>query len=336
MPLWYGGAIEEHLAVRHTAGVFDISHMGRMSVEGVAAGQALASIFTRNPSTLPDGGSAYAFLCNEQGGTVDDLIHYRRAENSYLVICNAANSDRVLHEVLDAVAEKAIEVRDIRAAGTALLAVQGPAAVKSVAAILGPAVADIPRRASAGIQIDRREFFVGRTGYTGEDGFELLCWASDGAWLLERLIAAGVSPCGLAARDTLRLEAALPLYGHDIDETTNPYEAGLGWAVDLEHAFRGRAALLQAKEDVTRRLACIVADGPGVFRPGYEVFRGDERVGVLTSGGPSPMLGKSIAMGYLPRQLAREGTDLSIDVRGRRIPAHTVKRPFYTPGAQAA
>jgi aminomethyltransferase len=334
MPLWYGGAIEEHLAVRHAAGIFDISHMGRISVEGPAAGDALGSVFTRKPSTLADGGSAYAFLCNEQGGIVDDLIYYRRAENSYLVVCNAANSDKVLQSILDSAADKAIEVRDIRAVGTALLAVQGPAAVTALAGVLGSGVREIPRRASAGISINGREFFLGRTGYTGEDGFELLCWATDGAWLLDQLVAAGVTPCGLAARDTLRLEASLPLHGHDIDETTNPYEAGLGWAVDLEHRFRGRDEIEAAKENVKRRLAYLVADGPGVFRPGCAVFYGDEQVGVLTSGGPSPMLGESVAMGYLPRPLAREGTELSVDVRGRRIAAHTVKRPFYTAGNQ--
>jgi aminomethyltransferase len=155
--------------------------------------------------------------------------------------------------------------------------------------------------------------------------------AAAGGWLLEKLIAAGVTPAGLAARDTLRLEAALALHGHEIDETTTPWEAGLGWAVELDHEFRGRDALVAAKENTTRRLLCIIADGPGVMRAGCDIYVDDEPAGVLASGGHSPILGKSIGMGYLPRSVAREGASLSIDLRGRRIPAHTVKRPFYTP-----
>ncbi len=329
MPLWYGGAVEEHLAVRQNAGVFDISHMGRFNAEGADAGAMLASLYTRDPRRLEVNASAYGFSCNNDGGIIDDLILYRRDKDSYLVICNASNASVIGADLTAATTGTAVNVTNL-AADTVLLAVQGPNAVDITAGILGESVRLIPRRASGHILASRRSFFLARTGYTGEDGFEGMASAEDGGWLLDKLIEAGVTPCGLAARDTLRLEAALALHGHEIDETTTPWEAGLGWAVELEHDFRGKEALVKKKEQTTRRLACVVADGPGVMRAGCEIFDGDSRLGTLASGGHAPMLGKSIGMGYLPRSVAREGAELSIDLRGRRIAAHTVKRPFYS------
>ncbi|MGE0687639.1 MAG: glycine cleavage system aminomethyltransferase GcvT [Dehalococcoidia bacterium] len=331
MPLWYGGAVEEHMAVRNNAGVFDISHMGRFLVEGADAGELLASLYTRDPRRLAINASAYGFSCNDSGGIIDDLILYRRGDDAFLVICNAANAAVVGDGLVAAVTGKDARLTNLTDAGTTLLAVQGPKAVDIIARILGEDVRQIARRTSGDATRDGRSFFLARTGYTGEDGFEVMASAEDGTWLLSRLVEAGVTPAGLACRDTLRLEAALALHGHDIDDTTNPFEAGLGWAVELDHEFRGRDALVAAKENVTRRLLCILADGPGVMRAGSEIYAGDERIGVLASGGHSPVLGKSIGMGYLPRSVAREGASLSIDVRGRRIPAHTVKRPFYSP-----
>jgi aminomethyltransferase len=330
MPLWYGGAIEEHMAVRNSAGVFDISHMGRFLLEGADAGVMLAGLYTRDPRRLAINASAYGFSCNDEGGIIDDLILYRRGEDAYLVICNAGNAGVIGEGLAAAVAGKDVRLTNLTEAGTVLLAVQGPEAVDIIASTLGDAVRSIARRTSGDAAVDGRSFFLARTGYTGEDGFEAMASAEDGAWLLQRLVEAGVVPAGLAARDTLRLEAALALHGHEIDETTNPFEAGLGWAVELDHDFRGRGALVDAKAQVTRRLLCIMADGPGIIRGGCDIYIGDERVGVLASGGPSPVLGKSIGMGYLPRSVAREGAELSIEVRGRRIPAHTVKRPFVS------
>jgi aminomethyltransferase len=330
MPLWYGGAVEEHLAVRKSAGVFDISHMGRFLVEGPDAGATLARLYTRDPRKLAIGASAYGFSCNDSGGIIDDLILYRRGDDTYIVICNAANAG-VIGDGLEAVLRGKQATLTDRTEGTVLLAVQGPKAVDIVAGILGDEVRDIERRHSGDASVDGGSFFLARTGYTGEDGFEAMASADGGGWLLDRLLEAGVTPAGLAARDTLRLEASLALHGHDIDETTNPFEAGMSWAVELDHDFRGHDALVAAKENLTRRLLCITADGPGVMRAGCDIYRGDEKLGVLTSGGHSPVLGKSIGMGYLPRSIAREGAVLSVDVRGRRIPAHTVKRPFYSP-----
>lgn len=331
MPLWYGGAVPEHMAVRQNAGVFDISHMGRFLVEGADAAAMLASLFTRDPGRLEINGSAYAFACNDAGGIIDDLIYYRRDTDSYLVICNASNAGVIGDAIIAAAKGKAARITNLIEVGTVLLAVQGPKAVDIIASIIGEDVKSIARRASGYASTEGRSFFLARTGYTGEDGFEVMASTEEGTWLLQKLIEAGVVPAGLASRDTLRLEAALALHGHEIDESTTPWEAGLSWAVNLEHDFRGKAALIEAKEKTTRRLACIIADGPGIIRGGCDIYQGDDLVGVLASGGHSPMLGKSIGMGYLPRALAREGTELSIELRGRRIPAHTVKRPFYNP-----
>jgi aminomethyltransferase len=303
--------------------------MGRFSVDGADAGEVLADLYTRDPRRLDVHQSAYGFACNDEGGIIDDLILYRRGDDAYLVICNADNAGVIGEGLHSAAQGKAVELKDLREDGTVLLAVQGPRAVDITANVINRSVDVIARRTSGTASNGGRVFFLARTGYTGEDGFEALSSAEDGAWLLEQLIAAGVTPAGLAARDTLRLEAALALHGHEIDETTTPWEAGLSWAVELDHDFRGKDALVAAKDSTTRRLACIVADGPGVMRAGCEIFDKDGRVGVLASGGHSPKLGKSIGMGYLPRSVPREGAELSVDLRGRRIPAHTVKRPFY-------
>jgi aminomethyltransferase len=380
MPLWYSGALEEHMAVRTAAGVFDISHMGRFRVEGAGAAALIAAAFSRDPSRLAPGESHYALCCNESGGIIEDLLVYRLANESFLVICNAANaetvgaalaaaSDRLSHgqatphapafklgSIPDAstsspapispspFTERGLggEVLDIQRQ-TVLLAIQGPAAVDRIARLLGPEFLDVKRHACIEFERAGHAYFAGRGGYTGEDGFEVMTDAEAGADLWDRLLnsdphplihsaSAGSSclPCGLAARDSLRLEAALPLHGHDIDETTSPWEAGLGWAIELDHDFPGRGALDASKPNATRRLACLISDGQGIFRSHQDVYDGHKVVASLTSGGFSPMLKTSIAMAYLPRDLAPEGTALEVDLRGRRVPCHVVKRPFYT------
>ena len=330
MPLWYGGALREHLAVRQRAGVFDISHMGRFRLEGEAAAGGLAASFSRDPAPLTIGASIYALCCNEQGGIIDDLLIYRLGDVTYLVICNAANADRVGSLLRKTAAGREATITDVQT-GSVLLAIQGPEAVERVAGALGGELAGVRRHTCIERVIDGHAYFCARGGYTGEDGFEVMTDAEAGAGLLQRLLAdGGCEACGLAARDSLRLEAALPLHGHDIDESTLAWEAGLGWAVALDHDFRGRDALAATKATAPRRLAYVLSDEQGIFRSEQDVYDGGEVVGKVTSGGFAPMLDHSIAMAYLPRLLARENTPLTIDVRGRRVACHVVKRPFYT------
>ncbi len=329
MPLWYAGAVQEHTAVRESAGIFDISHMGRLRIDGADSAALLASLFTRDPGLLETGASVYGFACNDAGGIIDDLLIYRLDIESFLVICNADNADTIRNLIQDALPGRASKITDLREQGTVLLVVQGPEAVSLVANAVGPAAKEISRRHCARLVANEQDYFLARTGYTGEDGFEIMTSIAAAADLLANLVEAGGQPSGLAARDSLRLEAALALYGHDIDESTTPWQAGLGWAVDLDHEFRGRDALLQSKEATELRLACIVAEAAGVIRSGFKVLRDEQQVGTVTSGGFSPMLNTSIAMAYLPRPLAKAGVSLQVDLRGRDLACHTVKRPFY-------
>ncbi len=334
MPLWYRGAVEEHMAVRRHAGVFDISHMGRLRLNGEDAGAVLASLFTRDPRALDVGASAYSFICNESGGIVDDLITYRLTDEEYLVICNAANAVSVRGAIEAVGMRRDVGMIDLRDEDTVLLAVQGPEAVELVVRLIDGA-GDVARHRCAEVTHVGREFFLTRTGYTGEDGFEVMTSASAGGWLWDALVAAGCTPCGLAARDSLRLEAALALHGHDIDEKTTPWEAGFGWAVSLDHEFRGRQTLIESRAATRRRLSCILVDAPGVVRAGCAILCDGREIGVVTSGGYSPVLEKSIAMGYLPLQQAEPGTPLTVDVRGRQLGCHVVRRPFVKAGKPA-
>ena len=329
MPLWYAGAVQEHMAVRKSAGIFDISHMGRLRIDGTDSAALLATLFTRDPGLLEIGASTYGFACNDAGGIIDDLLIYRLASESFLVICNADNAKTIEELIQAALPGSASKMSNLLEQDTVLLAVQGPEAVSLVAAAIGPAAKDISRRHCASLKAKEQDYFLARTGYTGEDGFEIMTSTAAGAELMESLVGAGCQPSGLAARDSLRLEAALALFGHDIDESTTPWQAGLGWAVDLDHEFRGRDALLQSKEATELRLACIVAEAAGVIRSGFKVLKDNQEVGTVTSGGFSPMLNTSIAMAYLPRPMARAGVSLQVDLRGRDLACHTVKRPFY-------
>lgn len=327
MPLWYSGAVEEHKAVRSSAGVFDISHMGRFNLQGAAAGEVLSRLFTRDSRQLDINGSIYCLACNQQGGIDDDVIIYRLADQRFIVICNASNQPTIAQRLNEGSEGSAVELTSLT--DTVLLAVQGPDAVRQVEACLDISLSNVERRDCTQLSQNGDSYFLARTGYTGEDGFEVMTSAEAGRRLLERLVAAGVLPAGLAARDTLRLEAALPLHGHEITETTSPWEAGLGWTIDLDHDFIGRDAVAASEKQVRRRLACLVADDAGVMRAGCSVFNSGQKIGEVTSGGFSPMLNLSIALAYVPRELAREGNKLEVDVRGRRIACHTIKRPFY-------
>jgi len=333
MPVQYAGIAEEVRAVRERAGVFDVSHMGRLFLSGPEALALLRSTFTYDAAKIEEQRGHYNLLCDATGGILDDPYLYRTGAERWLVVGNASRYDvdvAWLREHLPAGADVRL---DDRQESTVMLALQGPGAKHVFAAVLaGELEQAIPKRACREIELFGQKALVSRTGYTGEDGFEFICGLHAGQLLWQRLIDAGVTPCGLGARDVLRLEAALALYGNDIDTSTNPFEAGLGWVVSPDHGreFVGRSALAHAKADVGRRLTCLQATARGVLRHGYPVLHAGERVATLTSGTFSTTLGHGIGMAYLPNGLTAIGTELGVDVRGRTLPVIVVSRPFYT------
>jgi aminomethyltransferase len=331
MPVQYKGIVEEHRAVRERAGVFDVSHMGRLFVVGPAAQSLLRRALTYDVAKIAEGRGHYTLLCNDAGGILDDPYVYRLDQQRFLFVGNASNAERDTERVQSFIGEDDdVELLD-RQDQTVMLAIQGPAASGHMARIIGPEVAAIEKRACTELPYLQYKLFVSRTGYTGEDGFEIVTSVEAGRAVWRQLMAAGVEPCGLGARDTLRLEAALALWGHDIDETTNPYEAGLGWVVSLEDdaKFAGREALARIKANgVDRKLMCLWATERGVIRDGYPIVHNGAQVSTVASGSHSPTLNTSIAMAYLPKDLAVYGMQLQIDVRGRMLSAAVVRRPF--------
>lgn len=330
MPLQYRGTVAEHHAVRERVGVFDVSHLGRAWVQGSEAGRSLRAITTFDVTTLPVGKAHYSLYCNEEGGIDDDVFIYHLPGERWLVVHNAANAQQDFARLNAAVAGEAKDVTD----ETVMLAVQGPGAMELLGGVLGDRPGELGRHGCVEVDWRGSRVFFARTGYTGEDGGECIIGAEGAGMLWDALIAGGGTPAGLGARDTLRLEAALPLHGNDIDSSTLPYEAGLGFAVTLDDGapFTGRAALADAKQrPPTRRLAHLVTGGRGVPRAGFPVREpgAADAVSRLTSGGFGPSLKLGIGMAYLPSRLARVGTILEIDVRGRTIPAGVVRRPFY-------
>jgi len=336
MPIQYTGILEEHRAVRERAGLFDLCHMGELFVDGPEAGDALAGAVTTDPRTLEIGRAQYSMICAPDGGILDDLIVYRLAADRFLVVANASNAT----VVSDALAERFADRRailDDRSLATALVAVQGPAA-RGILAPLADLDLDairyygIAEGAVAGIS-----GLVARTGYTGEDGFEVFVEASAGPALWDALMEAGrpvgLVPVGLGARDTLRLEAGMPLYGNELDRSTNPFEAGLGRVVKLgkEGGFVGREALAKAAEgELRRRLVGLVVRSRGIARHGHPVRAGERRTGAVTSGTMSPTLGVPIAMAYVAPGDAAPGTMLDVEIRDARAAAEVVPLPFYT------
>ena len=328
MPLQYAGTVREHEAVRRRVGVFDVSHLGRAWLRGRRAASLLRSVTTFDTTTLAVGKAHYSLYCNEAGGIDDDVFVYHLPGERWLVVHNAANAAQDF-ERLRSVVDDADEVTG----DTVMLAVQGPEAVKLLARVLDESIAALEPRCCIELDWSGAPVLFARTGYTGEDGGECITDADRAGVLWDALVAAGAAPAGLGARDTLRLEAALPLHGNDIDATTHPYEAGLGFAVSLddEAPFTGREALTEAQAQPRRRRLChLAARERGVPRAGQAVCRpGGEAVTQLTSGGFSPTLGLGIAMAYLPAELASPGVRLEVDVRGRALPVEVVRRPFY-------
>jgi len=333
MPVQYSSIVEEHRAARVTAALFDVSHMGQIALAGTAAGDCADRLCTRAMSTLAPGRVRYALFCNEAGGVVDDLTVYRTGEDAYLLCVNAANTAFDLAWVQQH-APASVAVRD-ESQETGLLALQGPASAAVLADAGGPALGALRRFHFARTKVAGVRVLASRTGYTGADGFELYCAARDAVALFEALLGAGrahhLLPAGLGARDTLRLEAALPLYGHELDADTTPLEAGLARFVELGREFLGAAAIRRRRDGgPTRALIGFEVIDRGIARAGYPVLAAGARVGRVTSGGPSPTLGRAIGLAYVPPALCAVGTALEIEVRGRAIPARVVETPFVS------
>jgi aminomethyltransferase len=335
MPVQYTGILEEHRAVRERAGLFDLSHMGELFVEGDDAGDALAAALVSDPRTLAVGRAQYSMICAPDGGVIDDLIVYRLAPQRFLVVANAGNATVVSDELALRLGRWRA-VLDDRSLATSLVAVQGPRAAEILAGVTGIDLDALRYYAIAEGEVAGVPALVARTGYTGEDGFEVFVeWArGPEIWtaLADAGEAAGVVACGLGARDTLRLEAGMPLYGNELDRQTNPYEAGLGRVVKLEKAgdFVGREALAKvAKDGPAKQLVGLRITGRGIARHGYPVLAGERRTGVVTSGSHSPTLGYPIAMAYVAPGDAEPGTILAVQIREQPVSAEVVPLPFY-------
>ncbi len=332
MPIQYTGIVDEHTAVRTAAGMFDASHMGELEMTGEYAAQVVNYLITNDASKLVDGQALYTCCCNEKGTILDDLIVYRAAQDRWMIVCNASNHEKIA-AVFKKAAENHCEFRDVTDA-TALIALQGPKAF-DVLAKLGTEAAKCSELKSFHFRdavVANVRCTVARTGYTGEDGCEIFCPWNDAPQVWRALAEAGAKPCGLGARDTLRLEARLSLYGNDIDETTNPIEAGLGWVVKLQKSdFVGKAALEKVKASpLPRKLVGFEMVGKGIARHGYPLrdVSGKE-VGICTSGSPCPTIQKNVGLGYLPTAMSEVGTKFLVDCRGKNIEAVVVPVPFY-------
>jgi aminomethyltransferase len=348
MPVQYEGVIEEHRAVRTAAGLFDVSHMGELRVVGPDAEAFLQHLTPNDVAKLEEGRAHYSALLTESGTYLDDLLVYRIAAEEFLVVVNAANTESDFRWTADRAREAREEGREVEVEDVseryALLALQGPLAVE----ILQPLAAVAQARRSDPAELDAIGYYrfargevagapaiLSRTGYTGEDGFELYLDPEDAPRVWDRLLEAGrdrgLVPAGLGARDTLRLEAGMALYGHEIDAGTTPWEADLGWTVKPDKGeFIGRGALLAQKAaGVERRLVGFEVRGRGIAREGHPVLHDGREVGRVTSGTWSPTFEKALGMALVPAALAEPGTAVEIEVRGRRLPAEVVKLPFY-------
>ncbi len=336
MPVQYKGIGSEHQAVRQQAGLFDISHMGKFRFSGPNALEQLQRLVPSDLSRLQPHQAQYTVLLNSEAGIIDDLIFYYQGEDGagnqqVVAIVNAATCAKDKAWFLSQLDPQQITLTD-DSADRVLLAVQGPSATTHLQSFVEADLSVIPRFGHLESKILGQPAFLARTGYTGEDGFEVMLSPEAGIQLWQTLLEAGVVPCGLGARDTLRLEAAMALYGQDIDDTTTPLEAGLGWLVHLDRVneFIGRSVLVQQKETgVARRLVGLQMAGRNIARHDYAVLSAGEAVGKVTSGTLSPTLGYPIALAYVPTSLSKLGQSLEVEIRGKAYPATVVKRPFY-------
>jgi len=333
MPVQYTGIKPEHHAVRQVAGLFDISHMGRLWFTGPDACKFLDQIVTNDVTKLEIGQIRYALVTNEQGGILDDVLVYRW-EDAYALVVNASNRSKIVNWIRHHDSEFDVTMND-RTEELAMIAIQGPKAIEWTQPHFEATLSDLKYYSGIKTTLKGEEAYVTRTGYTGEDGCEVLAtgkvivdlWTS----LLESHGEEGLSACGLGARDTLRLEAAMPLYGHELNEQIDPFTAGLGFGVKLQAGhFIGKEALvsLKGRDDLQQRVGLIL-DGRRIAREGTPLFAGDQQIGEVTSGTQSPTLERSIAMAYVTAQFAEIDTELEVDFRGKRMPAKVVRLPFY-------
>jgi len=334
MPLQYAGVVKEHLAVRSTAGIFDVSHMGELVVSGKNAEKFLQFVTINDVSQIEIGQAQYSAMCYEDGGIVDDLLIYRYADH-YLLVVNAANIQKDFdwlnkHLIVD------VDIKNV-SDEISLIALQGPNSIKIISKVSESDIYELPYYHFVEGKIANYDVIIARTGYTGELGFEIYGANDDMPHVWDAIFDIGKSyelvPAGLAARDTLRLEMKYCLYGNDIDETTHPYEAGLGWITKLEKGkFIGCEAILKRKENMSRKLVCVEMIDKAIPRKGYKIFKNGEKIGYFTSAGQSPSLQKGIGLAYINQPFTKSGTGIDIDVRGKFKRAIIVKPPFYKDG----
>lgn len=339
LPLWFKGIIPESLAVRNAAGIFDVSHMGRALVRGKDSQRLLDSVTTNDVASLRDGQGQYSLICNNDGGIKDDVMVFRLHEEEHLIVYNASNRSKDYEWILANSRGLRVDIQDV-SDDVAMFAVQGPKAVSIVQQVSSIQLSKIPRFGCAWSEIADARTLVSRTGYTGEDGFELYVWdspvGSDGkaklVWtgILQAGKPYGLEECGLGARDLLRLEAGLCLYGTDMDEATNPFEAKLGFVVKLNKEFVGKKKLQEIKEKGTPKTRIGLLTKKRVIpRHGFDITHEEKVVGTVTSGTLSPLLNKGIALGYIDREIAHEGAAIGVQVRDRVEEGRIIRPPFY-------
>ncbi|NQU28043.1 MAG: glycine cleavage system aminomethyltransferase GcvT [Candidatus Marinimicrobia bacterium] len=334
MPVQYSGIVNEHRAVRKTAGIFDVSHMGEFFVRGSAAEAFLNQVTINDVTLIKPGQAQYSAMCYEDGGIVDDLLIYRY-NNYFMLVVNASNLEKDYTWLSDQLID-GVTIEN-RSAEISLIALQGPWSRDILRELTADAIDDIPFYHFIEGRIAGKSVTIARTGYTGELGFEIYAENEDIPIVWDNLMEAGAQydllPVGLGARDTLRLEMKYCLYGNDIDKNTNPIEAGLGWITKLtKNDFIGKSAIIAHKENLRRRLVCIEMQERAVPRPGYKLYNSAEEIGIITSGTHSPSLNIGIGLAYLKRGFTKSGTEIDVDIRGKLKKAIVVKPPFYKDG----
>ena len=328
MPVQYRGIQAEHAAVRSRAGLFDVSHMGEIEASGPGASRFCQRVTTNDVDRLSPSQAQYTLLLNERAGVIDDLVIFRLEAERYLLCVNASRRAVDFDWLASHAGDDDVTVRDV-SDSYALLALQGPEAESILQRFTAAELSAVKAFSFVAAEVDGVPCIVSRTGYTGEDGFELYCPADGGGRLWDALVGTGeVEPAGLGARDTLRLEKGFPLYGHELDDTTTPPEARLGWVTKLDKGPFLGSDVLSRKEPLRRRLVGLEMEEAGIAREGYPVFHDDREVGRVTSGTLSPTLGKAIALGYVSTDAAALDTEVQVEIRRRRVPARTVRLPF--------